>query len=284
MGECALRLGELEFLVLDDGTLRLDGGAMFGVVPKPMWEKKSRADERNRVLLAMNCLLIRAAGKTILVETGAGDKWDEKHRQIYSFEGSPRLPGQLAAQGVKPEDVDIVINTHLHFDHCGWNTRIVDGKARPMFPNARYVVQKKDFEHAMKPTERDRASFVLENYAPVEEAKQWSFIEGEKEIVPGVSVFPVPGHTPAMQCVKLEGGGKTAIFLADLVPTTAHLPLAWIMGFDLYPLTTLENKKEWLPRIASNGWLALFAHDLVVRAAYLRERNGNYEAEPVPVG
>lgn len=278
-----MRLGDLEFLILNDGTLRLDGGAMFGVVPKPMWEKKWRADERNRIVLAMNCLLIRAAGKTILVETGAGDKWDAKRRDIYAFEGSPRFPDQLAAHGVKPENVDIVINTHLHFDHCGWNTRIVNGKVRPTFPNARYVVQKKDFEHAKNPTERDRASFILENYLPVEEAGQWRLLEGDAEIVPGVSVFVVPGHTHAMQCVKLEGGGKTAIFLADLVPTTAHLPLAWIMGFDLFPLTTLENRKKWLPQIAKNGWLTLFAHDPVVRAAYLRERDRDYEAEPVQI-
>ncbi|MGH9731192.1 MAG: MBL fold metallo-hydrolase, partial [Candidatus Acidiferrales bacterium] len=281
--EAKLRFGDLEFLILNDGTLRLDGGAMFGVVPKPMWEKKSRADDRNRVVLAMNCLLIRAAGKTILVETGAGDKWDAKRRDIYDFEGSPRLPDQLAAHGVKPENVDIVINTHLHFDHCGWNTRLVNGKARPTFPNARYVVQKKDLEHAKNPTERDRASFISENYLPVDEAGQWSLLEGETEIVPGVTVFPAPGHTHAMQCVKLTGGGKTAVFLADLVPTTAHLPLAWIMGFDLFPLTTLENKKRWLPQIEKNGWLVLFAHDSAVRAAYLRERNGNYEAEPAQI-
>jgi glyoxylase-like metal-dependent hydrolase (beta-lactamase superfamily II) len=278
-----LRLGDLEFLALTDGTLRLDGGAMFGVVPKAMWEKKARADDRNRILLAMNCLLIRAAGKTIVVETGAGDKWDAKRRDIYAFDGSPRLPEQLAQQGVKPQDVDFVINTHLHFDHCGWDTRIADGKTRPTFPNAKYVVQRKDFEHAKEPTERDRASFVADNFMPVEDAKQWQLLDGEQQIVSGVSVFPAPGHTPAMQCVKLEGGGKTAIFLADLVPMTSHLPLAWIMGFDLFPLTTLENKKKILPQIAKNGWLALFAHDPVVCAAYLRERHGQYEAEPVKV-
>lgn len=278
-----MKLGDLEFLMLTDGTLRLDGGAMFGVIPKPMWEKKARADERNRILLAMNCLLIRAAGKTILVETGAGDKWDAKHRDIYAFDGSPRLPEQLAQHGTKLQDVDVVINTHLHFDHCGWDSRMADGKVRPTFPNAKYVVQKKDFEHAKSPTERDRASYQSENFMPVEEAKQWQLIEGEQQIAPGVSVFPAPGHTPAMQCVKLEGGGKTAIFLADLVPTTAHLPLAWIMGFDLYPLTTLENKKKILPQIAKNGWLALFAHDTAIRAAHLRERGEQFEAEPVPV-
>lgn len=278
-----MRLGDLEFIMLTDGTLRLDGGAMFGVVPKPMWEKKAPSDERNRVLLSMNCLLIRAAGKTILVETGAGDKWDAKRRDIYAIDGAPRLPDQLAAHGVKPEQVDFVINTHLHFDHCGWNTRVADGKAKPTFPNARYVVQQRDFEHAKRPTERDRASYILENYVPVEAAGQWWLLEGEREIVPGVTVFPAPGHTPAMQCVKLEGAGKTAIFLADLVPTTAHLPLAWIMGFDLFPLTTLENKKKWLPQIARNGWLALFAHDTAVRAAYLHERDGGVEPEPVKI-
>ncbi|HKW89824.1 MAG TPA: MBL fold metallo-hydrolase [Candidatus Acidoferrales bacterium] len=278
-----MKLGDLEFTVVTDGTLRLDGGAMFGVVPKPMWEKKARADERNRILLAMNCLLIRAAGKTILVETGAGDKWDAKRRDIYAIDGGPRLPEQLAAHGVKPEQVDFVINTHLHFDHCGWNTRIGDAKPRLTFPNARYVVQKKDFEHAKNPTERDRASYILENYVPIEAAGQWWLLEGEREIAPGVTVFPAPGHTPAMQCVRLEGGGKTAIFLADLVPTTAHLPLAWIMGFDLFPLTTLENKKKWLPQIARGGWLALFAHDTEVRAAYLHERDGGVEAEPVKI-
>jgi glyoxylase-like metal-dependent hydrolase (beta-lactamase superfamily II) len=278
-----VRLGDLEFIVLTDGTLRLDGGAMFGVVPKPMWEKKARADERNRIVLAMNCLLIRAAGKTILVETGAGDKWDAKRRDIYAFEGSPRLLEQLAQHGVKPQDVDIVINTHLHFDHCGWDTRLVDGKARPTFPNAKYVVQRKDFEHARNPSERDRASFMLDNYMPVEEARQWELLDGEKQIVAGVSVVPEPGHTHAMQCVKLESGGKTAIFLADLIPTTAHLPLAWIMGFDLFPLTTLENKKKMLPQIARGNWLALFAHDTKVRAAYLRERDGAFEAEPVAI-
>lgn len=278
-----MRLGDLEFLMLTDGTLRLDGGAMFGVIPKPMWEKKARADERNRIVLAMNCLLIRAAGKTILVETGAGDKWDAKRRDIYAFEGSPRLPEQLAQHGVKLQDVDIVINTHLHFDHCGWDTKVTGDKVRPTFPNAKYIVQKKDFEHATNPTERDRASFMLENYVPVADAKQWELLDGEKQIVPGVTVIPAPGHTDAMQCVKLEGGGKTAIFLADLVPTTAHLPLPWIMGFDLYPLTTLENKKRMLPQIENNGWLALFAHDTSTRAAYLRSRDGQYEAEPVTI-
>ncbi len=256
---------------------------MFGVIPRPMWERKMQPDERNRVRLSMNCLLIRSVGKWVLVETGAGDKWEEKQRDIYAIEGPPRLPEQLAARGLKPEQIDLVINTHLHFDHCGWNTTVVNGKAVPTFPNARYVVQKGELDHAKHPTERDRASYLLPNFAPVEAAGQWWLLEGDREIVPGVEVIRAPGHTRDMQCVRLTGGGKTAFFFADLVPTSAHLSYPWIMGFDLFPMTTLENKKKWIPQVFREGWLALFAHDPNIPAAYLRERDGRYEAEPVKV-
>lgn len=278
-----MKLGDLEFHVLTDGGFRLDGGAMFGVIPRPMWEKKIAPDNRNRIRLSMNCLLIRSAGQWILVETGAGEKWDAKRRDIFAIEGPPRLPDQLQARGVQPEDIALVINTHLHFDHCGWNTQLVDGKAVPTFPNARYVVQRGELEHAKRPTERDRASYIGENFLPIEAAGKWWLLEGDREVAPGVELIRVPGHTRDMQCVRLHGGGKTAFFFADLVPTTAHLPYAWIMGFDLYPLTTLENKKKWIPEVAREGWLALFGHDPVVRAARLRERNGQYEAEPFEV-
>jgi len=278
-----MKLGDIEFHILSDGQFRLDGGAMFGVVPRPLWEKRMPPDERNRITLGMNCLLIRTAGKWVLVETGAGDKWDAKHRDIFAIGGPPRLPDHLHARGVKPEQIDIVINTHLHFDHCGWNTRIVDGKARPTFPNARYVVQRGELEHAKQPTERDRASYLLDNFRPVEESGQWWLLEGDREVVPGVEVVRLPGHTRDMQGVRLSSGGKSAIFFADLVPTTAHLPFPWIMGYDLYPMTTLENKKKWIPEAARQGWLCLFAHDPQVPAAYLRERDGRYEAEPVPL-
>ena len=278
-----MKLGELEFHILTDGHFRLDGGAMFGVIPRPMWEKKMPPDERNRVILSMNCLLIRTAGKTILVETGAGDKFDAKRRDIFGLEGPPRLPDQLLARGVRPEQIDLVINTHLHFDHCGWNTRLVDGKAVATFPNALYVVRGGELEHANHPTERDRASYIGDNFLPIEAAGKWWLLEGDREVAPGVELIRVPGHTADMQCVRLTGGGKTAFLFCDLVPTTAHLPYAWIMGYDLYPMTTLENKKKWIPEVARNGWLALFGHDPVVRAAWLRERGGQFEAEPVEV-
>ena len=278
-----IQLGELELHLLTDGFFRLDGGAMFGVIPRPLWERKMPPDERNRIRLALNTLLIRSAGKWILVETGAGDKWDAKRRDIFAFEGEPRLPDKLLARGLRLEDVDLVINTHLHFDHCGWNTRLVEGRLAPTFPNARYVVQRGELEYAKRPSERDRASYLAENFAPVVEAGQWWQLEGDREVVPGVELVRVPGHTRDMQCVRLSGGGKTAIFFADLVPTTAHLPYHWIMGFDLFPLTTLENKKKWIPEAARGKWLVLFAHDPEVPAAYLRERDAVYEAEPAGV-
>jgi glyoxylase-like metal-dependent hydrolase (beta-lactamase superfamily II) len=276
-----MKLGDLEFHLLTDGHFRLDGGAMFGVIPRPLWERKMPPDERNRITLAMNSLLIRAAGKWILVETGAGDKWDAKRRDIFAFDGPPRLLDKLIARGVQPEQIDIVINTHLHFDHCGWNTRLVNGKLVPTFPNARYVVQRGELEHAKHPTERDRSSYLAENFLPIEESGQWWLLDGDREIVPGVEVIRTPGHTKDIQCVRLTGGGKSAFFFADLVPTTAHLPFHWIMAYDLYPMTTLETKKRWIPEVARGGWLAIFGHDAQTPAAYLRERDGAYVAEPV---
>jgi glyoxylase-like metal-dependent hydrolase (beta-lactamase superfamily II) len=275
-----MKLGDLEFHILTDGHFRLDGGAMFGVVPRVMWERKFPPDQRNRVQLAMNCLLIRSAGKTILVETGAGDKWDAKERAIYEFDETGRLPQQLAAHGVTPDHVDLVVNTHLHFDHCGWNTHLVDGKAAPFFPNARYVVQAGELDHAKHPNERDTASFRPDNFIPLETAGKWWLLEGDREVAPGVELIRVPGHTRDMQCVRLSGGGKTAFFFADLVPTAAHLAFPWIMSFDLYPMITLENKKKWIAQAASENWLAIFAHDPTTPLAHLRERDGRYVAEP----
>ena len=278
-----MRLGDLEFHVLNDGWFRLDGGAMFGVVPRPLWEKKCAPDERNRIRMGMNCILVRTAGKWVLIETGAGDKWDAKQSSIYDFHGTPRLPDQLGAFGLKPADIDIVIDTHLHFDHCGWNTRMVDGKAVPTFPNATYVVQKGELDHAKHPSDRDRASYFPDNYLPVEKAGQFRLLEGDAEVAPGVECLRVPGHNRDMQCVRLSGGGKTAFCFVDLVPTTAHIPFPWIMGYDLYPLTTLENKKKWIPEVARGEWIGIFSHDPVTPLAYIREREGKYEPEPIPL-
>jgi glyoxylase-like metal-dependent hydrolase (beta-lactamase superfamily II) len=278
-----VRLGDLEFTIVSDGGFRLDGGAMFGVVPKPLWEKKIPGDERNRIQLGMNCVLVRTAGKTVLIETGAGDKLDSKLRGIYAIEEGPRLLDRLAAHGVTPDRVDIVVDTHLHFDHCGWNTRIVNGKAVPTFPNAQYFLQRGELEHAKAPNERDRASYMPDNFLPVEAAGQFVLLDGDREIVPGIELIRVPGHNADMQCVRLSGGGKSAFCFVDLVPTTAHVPFPWIMGYDLYPMQTLANKKKWIPEIAASGALVIFAHDFNVPAAYLRQHENQFEIEPARV-
>lgn len=277
-----MKLGDLEFHILSDGHIYLDGGAMFGIVPKTLWERKVPADSRNRIRLGLNCFLIYAAGKRILIETGAGGKWDQKRRDIYCLDG-PRLGDRLREYAIAPGDIDIVVNTHLHFDHCGGNTRLENDRVVPNFPNARYVIRKGEYETAMHVNERTRATYFADNFAVLEAANQLQLIDADTEIVPGVELICAPGHTADMQCVKLSGDGKTAFLLADLVPTRNHLPLAWGMGYDLFPLTVLENKRKWLPRIAREEWIALFVHDPDVPAAYLRERNGSFEPEPVKI-
>jgi glyoxylase-like metal-dependent hydrolase (beta-lactamase superfamily II) len=277
-----VKLGELEFHIIKAGHVLLDGGAMFGVIPKPMWEKKAPADARNRITLAMNCLLVHAGGKKILIETGVGDKMNAKLREIYGIDG-PYLEQGLQDCGLTPADIDVVVNTHLHFDHCGGNTRVEKDKVVPAFPKARYVVHRGEYEHALNPTERDRASYIPENYMPIQAAEQFELLDDDGKIAPGVNLVRLPGHTANMFGVKLTGGGKTAFLFADLVPMTAHLPLAWIMGYDLYPMITLENKKRWIPEVVREGWLALFSHDPRVPAAYLRERDHQWEAEPVTI-
>lgn len=277
-----MKLGNLEFHIVVSGHIRLDGGAMFGVIPKTMWEKVAPPDASNRILLAMNSLLILAGGKRILVETGAGDKLSPKLRAIYGQDG-PRLIEGLRDYGLHPDEIDIVVDTHLHFDHCGGNTRIEKDKVVPAFPNARYIVHKGEFEHAKNPTERDRASYMPDNFMPIEAANKVSLIESDRVIAPGVELIRVPGHTANMLCVKLEGGGKTAFLFADLVPMTPHLGLPWIMGYDLYPMQTLENKRKWIPQVAREEWIALFSHDPHIPAAYLREHDGQWKAEPAKV-
>lgn len=280
-----MNLGDLEFHILSDGPFFLDGGAMFGVIPRPMWEKKAAPDARNRIRLAMNSVLIRTGRQWVLIETGAGEKLDAKRRDIFGIGAGPelRLPQRLAARGLGPEDISLVINTHLHFDHCGGNTSFEGGRAVPAFPNASYVVQRGELDWARNPSERDRGSYIPENFEPIAEAGKWQLLDGDTEILPGIELIVVPGHNRDMQCVRLTGGGKTAFLFVDLVPTTAHLPLHWIMSFDLYPMLTLENKRKWIARAARERWLCLFSHDEKVPAAYVRELDGKYEFDPVTV-
>jgi glyoxylase-like metal-dependent hydrolase (beta-lactamase superfamily II) len=264
-------LGALRIHALDAGLQHLDGGAMFGVVPKPLWERRISADERNRIPLAMRCLLIETPDALVLVDNGVGNKEDAKFRDIYGIENAPagdgatRLDDALGAAGFRANDVDVVIDTHLHFDHAGGNTlRGPDGEIRVAFARARYVVQRGEWEWAHRRNERIQASYLPLNFDPVERAGRFSFVEGEAEIVPGVSVLPTPGHTPHHQSVLIRSEGRTACFLADLIPTSAHLPLPWIMSYDVEPLVTLETKRQLLGRAREEDWLLVFEHDPVV--------------------
>jgi glyoxylase-like metal-dependent hydrolase (beta-lactamase superfamily II) len=278
-----MKLGDLEVFLLDDGCFALDGGAMFGIIPRPLWERKKQPDGRNRIRLAMNCLLVRAANQWILIEAGAGDKWDAKQRDIYAFDAAGRLPEQLRARGAAPDEISLLILTHLHFDHCGWSTRRVDDRLVPTFPNARCVVRRGELEHAGHPSEKDRGSYVAETFAPLAPDRWW-LLDDDETILPGIELVRVAGHNRDMQCVRLTGGGKTVFLFADLVPTTAHLGYPWVMAFDLYPLTTVENKKRWIPQAAREEWICVFSHDAEMPAAYLRERNGRIEPEPASLG
>jgi glyoxylase-like metal-dependent hydrolase (beta-lactamase superfamily II) len=276
-----MQLGDMELHYLDGGTFWLDGGAMFGVVPKPLWEKKSAPDDRNRIRLRANSLLVRAAGKNVLIETGNGTNWDAKLRNIYGVADGDPLVDSLAKAGASPEEIDLVINTHLHFDHAGGNTRIVDGRAVPSFRKAQYVVQRGELQHAMAPTERDRGSYFVENFEPISESGQWQLAQGDQEILPGISVVKIPGHNADIQAVTISGGGKTVVFVADLFPTRHHIAVPWIMAYDLYPLTTLETKRHWLSEIVKNKWIVVFGHDPEHAAATLHERDGKIHYEPV---
>ena len=252
-------VGDFELTVVSDGTYFLDAGAFFGVVPKTMWSKKAAPDELNRLDAGLNSLLIRTGSQNILVETGIGNKMPEKLVQIYKQPA--QLLDNLHAVGVAPEDIDIVINTHLHFDHCGWNTvRRGDGFVAT-FPKAKYYAQRGEWEHGRLQLERDAISYMSPNYDPLLESGRMELIEGDRDIVPGVSVKVFPGHTANMQAVIVAGGGKTACYISDLIPTSWHLDLTWVMAFDLFPLDTIQSKKKYYERALAEKWLTVFTHD-----------------------
>jgi glyoxylase-like metal-dependent hydrolase (beta-lactamase superfamily II) len=256
-----MRLGNLDLDIVRGGDLRLDGGAMFGVVPKVLWERKFPADEKNRIRLTTNCLLVRGQGFTLLVESGLGDKWDARARQMYGIENETALPAELARHGVLPDQVDAVVLSHLHFDHAGGSTRRQNGRIVPAFPNATLYVQQAELVHARSPNERDRASYDPANWEPWAEAGRLEAVDGERQIRPGVTVVPVPGLNKSMQAVRIDSAGRTCLYFADALPTSAHVPLPWVMSCDLYPVELIQNKKRLTDEAAREGWLCIFEHD-----------------------
>ena len=265
-------LGDFELSIFSDGTYPLDGGAFFGVVPKIMWSRKVQADEKNFVQAGLNSLLIRTGKHTVLVETGIGGKLSDKMIKIY---GQPaQLLRNLAAAGVTSEDIDVVINTHLHFDHCGWNTVRKGDQVVAAFPRAKYYVQRGEWEYSQKPSERDAISYISDNYNPLIESGQMELIEGSREIVPGIRVEEFPGHTAHMQAVIVESSGKTACYISDLIPTSAHLDVPWVMAFDLFPLDTIASRKRYYARALPEKWLTVFTHDDQVPWGYVEQVDG----------
>ncbi len=271
-------LGNFELSIVSDGTYYLDGGAFFGVVPKVLWERRVAADEKNRVTTGLNSLIIRTGEKTILIETGIGNKLNEKQLKIHGNQA--KLLDNLDAAGISPEDIDIVINSHLHFDHCGWNTIRQGDTIVPTFPRAKYYAQAGEYEHGLLQLERDRVSYLDENYGPLIRSGQMTLLRGDTEILPGIKARLYPGHTANMQAILIESEGKTACFTGDLVPTTAHLDPTWVMAFDLYPLDTIENRKRLYAEAIPNQWLLIFTHDHKIPWAYVRK---NEEGKPVAI-
>jgi glyoxylase-like metal-dependent hydrolase (beta-lactamase superfamily II) len=283
----SFQVGRLRCHLLEAGTQRLDGGAMFGVVPRPLWERRIAPDASNRIPLALRCLLVEHDDGLVLVDTGIGNKDDAKFRAIYGVEnagvgGRTLLEDALAALGHTPEDVRWVINTHLHFDHAGGDTfRNPAGEVGPSFPRARYVVQRGELEFAHHTNERTAASYRVPNFASID----FQLLDGETEVLPGIRCLPTPGHVPFHQSVLVESAGERACFLADLVPTAAHLPLAWIMGYDLEPLVTLETRRRLYGRAEVEGWRLCFEHDPLVATGRLgRDGKGFGLVDPVPRG
>ncbi|ADW70425.1 MBL fold metallo-hydrolase [Granulicella tundricola] len=268
-----LALGDFELTLCTDGTYLLDGGAMFGVVPKPLWQKRTPADDQNRILLGLNTTVIRTGQHVVLIETGIGNKQSEKMQSIHQNQAI--LPLSLAAAGIRPEEITHVINTHLHFDHCGWNTTLhPDGSVTPTFPNARYFAHAGEVAHGHLQLDRDRVSYLSPNYDPLIESGQMTLLTSDQihlnpTIAPGISVELFPGHTANMLAVHMESAGQHACYIGDLIPTHHHLDPTWVMGYDLDPLTCITERKRFLARAIPEQWLVLFTHDHQVPAAYL---------------
>ena len=276
-----MTLGDFQLIPLLDGYFRLDGGAMFGVVPKPLWEKRAPADERNRIRMAMRPLLVKGQ-HLMIVDAGAGDKMEPKLQEIYAFDRRESLDVTMTRAGVRAEDIEIVLASHLHFDHAGGFTKKdASGAVVPRFPRARYVASRGEYDDATHPHERNRASYFAENFVPLDHAGVLDFWDADGEIVPGVRVRRTGGHTQWHHIVYIESSGQTAVFAADLIPTTAHVDAPWIMAYDLYPMETLAFKRAFLREAIDREYIIFFEHDPSIAAGYIRQDGKRLYIEPL---
>lgn len=271
-------IGSYTLHTIETGRFGLDGGAMFGIVPRALWSRRIEPDDRNRIPLAMRCLLLEGRDRLILIDNGLGDKYDEKFGAIYAVDQeSANLAGSLKTAGFGLEDVTDVVLTHLHFDHCGGSTRRVGDRLEPAFPNARFHVQRLHWDWAMEPNEREAASFLRENLEPLGASGRLNLLDGEVEVAPGVDVMVVNGHTEAQQLVRVSDSEKSLVFVADLLPTTAHVRPVWIMAYDVRPLVTLREKAVFLERAVAEGWNLFFEHDPGIAVASLERTERGIE-------
>jgi len=278
-----VQFGDFQVFPLLDGHFRLDGGAMFGTVPKVLWERRAPADDRNRISLGLRPLLVKTPGHIVLIDAGIGDKMSGKERDIYSINRQPGLEASLRQAGVGVEDVDVVIASHLHFDHAGGFTRRSGDAIVPTFPRATYFIRKAEWDDATHPHERNRASYLAHDFVPLQEQGVARFLEEDGEVVPGVSVWRTGGHTMHHQIVRVESGGRIGVFTADLMPTAAHVDAPWIMGYDLYPMDTLAYKKRFIAEAVRGEYAIFFEHDPAIAAGVLRDTNGRLRVDPIDV-
>jgi len=273
-----VRVGAYEVNTIETGRFRLDGGAMFGVVPKVLWERTNPADDKNRISMALRSLLIRGNGRTILVDCGAGEKWSPKQIEMYAIDHSQNdMDRSLAKFGVSREDVTDVVLTHLHFDHVGGATRYNEKREVVLsFPNADYLVQEENLSHAHAPSEKDRASFIESTIEPLQSSRRIKLLKGDRDLIPGVQIVVTHGHTPGQNLVKVSGDKKTILFCGDTIPTASHIPVPYVMGFDLYPMTTIEEKKKLLKEAVEENWTLVWAHDPDTAACTVQCKDGRY--------
>ncbi|MCP2620044.1 MBL fold metallo-hydrolase [Candidatus Aminicenantes bacterium AC-334-K16] len=282
MNLSSLELGSFKITGLRDGFFYLDGGAMFGVVPKVLWEKLMPADGQNRIKLGLNSLLVQTPEANVLIETGIGENLPEKFRKYYSLEREPDLLTNLEKIGVTPEDIDFVINTHLHFDHCGGNTRQdKSGNFVPTFPRAKYIIQQGEWEYALSPSPRDKPSYLAFTFQPLAEGESLQLVKGLFTVCPGVEVVPIPGHTRHHQCIRIKAGGRTVFFLGDLVPTRAHIGLSYVMSYDLFPLETINNKQKIFEQGIREKWIFAFNHDPDYFFGQVIKQNDRFHFSPL---